>query len=333
MLRGDNVVSGTSSTGTGTLTLAACPSPPGGIDFDVYARAVGFGNSAAVPVSYTIIEYTDTSFAVAKKTEKGAGILTLGSSSGIANCTLTRTTIQTTATNMNTSAATQNIGGTAVSIGVAANTLVFMGVSALDVAGYEPWTQSDAIPPPNNCANPTGNIYPLAGDGSRWVYQAFEWRIPLLAKRFTMGVWAGFTSGNSNLYAAIYAIGSNGLPGKRLIDFGLVGTANASLNTAFVDISSGLHSTGYFMTPGEYYLGIAYTLQNAYATGSLVTYPSPSGQRMNSARWSILNHTSPVIAYTDQGGTFTPAPDPAYVTGLTTVGGDNYQLSFWLGNT
>src|SRR5580658_5571623 len=100
MLRGDSVICGTSPTGTGTLTLAATPVPPGGIDFDVFARAtgIGFGNSAAILCSYTIIEYTDSTFAKAKQQEKGIGTLTLGSSSGIANATLARTTLQSSAT-------------------------------------------------------------------------------------------------------------------------------------------------------------------------------------------------------------------------------------------
>src|SRR5258706_417112 len=110
MLRGENIICGTSTTGTGTLTLAATPVAPGGIDFDVLARAtgIGFGNSAAVLVTYTIIEYTSATFAASKSTEKGIGTLTLGGSSGIANCTLARTTPQVTATNLNSQPATYN---------------------------------------------------------------------------------------------------------------------------------------------------------------------------------------------------------------------------------
>src|SRR4051812_24231826 len=157
MLRGDTLVCGTSTTGTGTLTLAATPGPPGGVDFDVWARAtgIGFANSAAVLVSYTIIEYTDSTFATAKSHEKGVGTLTLGGSSGIANCTLARTTKQTSATSLNSQPATQNIvPGTGISIGTAANTLVFIGPSAAEIPAYEPYFYTGSgggtyrLPPP-----------------------------------------------------------------------------------------------------------------------------------------------------------------------------------------
>jgi hypothetical protein len=103
MLRADNVICGTSSTGTGTLTLAACPAPPGGLDFDKWLKATGlnFVSGNALLVSYTIIEYTDSAFTTVKQTEKGVGTLTLGAS--ISAATLARTTVQSTVTGMDTS--------------------------------------------------------------------------------------------------------------------------------------------------------------------------------------------------------------------------------------
>ena len=71
MLKANNLVCGTSTTGTGTLTLAACPSPPGGVDFYQWLNATGFNaaNSSTWLIEYVLIEYTDTTFSTQKQTE------------------------------------------------------------------------------------------------------------------------------------------------------------------------------------------------------------------------------------------------------------------------
>jgi len=102
-----------------------------------------FGNSAVILVSYTIIEYTNSSFTTAQQQEKGIGALTLGSSSGIANATLVRTTIQQTATSLNSQPATYTVSApTAITIGTAANTLIFIGVGAVDTIAFEPYVDA-----------------------------------------------------------------------------------------------------------------------------------------------------------------------------------------------
>lgn len=141
MLSGNNVVCGTATSGTGTLTLAACPTAVGGMDFDVWARgALGQGNSAAVHISYTIIEFTDSTFASPKQRESGIGILTLGASAGVANCTLTRSYPTEVQTGLNTQPATVAVGAPAqysgatgkpasaapMTIGTPANVLVML---------------------------------------------------------------------------------------------------------------------------------------------------------------------------------------------------------------
>jgi hypothetical protein len=155
MLRGESVICGTSSTGTGALTLAATPTPPGGIDFDVWARAVGFGNSAVVPVTYTMIEYTSSVFSTAKQIEKGVGTVTLGTSSGVANASLTRTTPQVTATSLNSQPASYNANSpSAISIGTVANTLIFVAPSAADLLALSPCLESSGGPGDTVCASP-----------------------------------------------------------------------------------------------------------------------------------------------------------------------------------
>jgi hypothetical protein len=149
-MRGDGIIFGTTTTGTGTLTLAATPVQPGGIDIDAYVRAtgIGFGNSAVFLVKYTIIEFTDSPTSStfsnkAKQTETSIGTVTLGSSAGIANCTLARTILQTSATSLNSQPATQNFNpGAGISIGVAANTLIFIGPSASDLLAIDPFVDT-----------------------------------------------------------------------------------------------------------------------------------------------------------------------------------------------
>lgn len=145
MISGNNVVCGTSSTGTGTLTLAACPTSVGGVDFDVWARgALSAADSATLNVPYALIEYTDSTFATPKQAEYGIGVLTLGASSGIANCTFSRNYPGESQTGLSTQPASLSFGtvtgyvnpsgtppsATLISIGAASNTLLFISEDA-----------------------------------------------------------------------------------------------------------------------------------------------------------------------------------------------------------
>src|SRR6266704_3538593 len=263
MLRGENIICGTSTTGTGTLTLAATPVPPGGIDFDVLARAtgIGFGNSAAVIVSYTIIEYTDSSFASAKQQEKGLGTLTLGGSSGITNATLARTTVQQTATSLNSQPATYTVSApTAITIGTAANTLIFIGVGAADTIAFEPYidatTGTGWVGPIQGRNTGNGVVSDVFAASLQDTYIPFYWATSMLVKRIAIEVKTGTGGGTSNAYGRIYAVGSDGRPGKLLYDFGLIGTANSSLTNDNASITSGASGNGYLLLPGIYFLDL-----------------------------------------------------------------------------
>jgi len=343
MLRADNVICGTSTTGTGTLTLAATPTPPGGVDFDVFARAtgIGFGNSAAILVSYTIIEYTSSAFSTAKATEKGIGTLTLGGSSGITNATLARTTLQSTATSLNSQPASQNIvPGTGISIGTAANTLVFIGASSADTIAFEPYVDSTST-------NATGYVGPLQyclptaaaalnnffAATLQDTYAPFYWTTPMLVKRISIGVAVGTSGGTSNAYARIYAVGTDGRPGKLLYDFGLLGSSNSSLASSNSIITSGAAGNGYYLVPGVYFLDLiaSYagggTTPQAYGTSSaLVPTVLSVDQPANNA------FGLPVLTrLTATGGTAGTAPDPANLTGaIGLVGGDVRTIAFGL---
>src|SRR5271170_1594422 len=139
MLRNDTILCGASTTGTGTLTLAPCPSPPGGIDLYQWLTATGFGfvSGNAVLVSYVIIEYSDTTFSKAVNFEKGVGTVALGAS--LTATTLARTTVQSVAGSLGATGSPTYAAPLAVSIGTAANVLVFVGPSAADVPAYGPY--------------------------------------------------------------------------------------------------------------------------------------------------------------------------------------------------
>jgi hypothetical protein len=64
------------------------------------------------------------------------------------------------------------------------------------------------------------------------------------------------TTGTTNAYAGIYDINSSGRPGKLLIDFGVLGTANSSLNSSGL-IQSAAAANGYYLTPGDYVFDFA----------------------------------------------------------------------------
>src|SRR6266446_977276 len=339
MLRGENIICGTSTTGTGTLTLAATPVPPGGVDFDVLARAtgIGFGNSAVILVSYTIIEYTNSSFTTAQQQEKGIGALTLGSSSGIANATLVRTTIQQTATNLNAQPATYTVSApTAITIGTAANTLIFIGVGAVDTIAFEPYVDA---------TTGTGWVGPLQGKAGNSAamndyfaaslqdtYCPFYWVTPMLVKRLALMTTVGTGGGTSNAYGRIYAVGSDGRPDKLLYDFGLIGTSNASLANGNTPITSGASGNGYLLMPGIYYLDLIASYSGGTTTPSiygntgqnLVPTVLSADQAANFA-FGIPIHDRA----TATSGTAGAAPDPANLTSFTVrVGSDGRTPGF-----
>lgn len=312
MLRAEDCICGTSTTGIGTLTLAACPAPPGGVDPFAAFGGLGLGTSVATPMTYCIREFTDATFATVKQEEKGIGLLTLGANIGAT--TLARTTPQSTATGCNTATPTYSQGSpSAISIGTAANTLVFVGASAADIPAYSPYFETgDAVnagvsPPIGGTAS---NITITSGQD---YYGLFQWTIPMLAKRMSAAISVAYTGGTpvSNLYGRLYAVGSNARPGKLLCDYGLMGAANASMNTATV-VSSAVHGTGFMMLPGYYFAGFFYTFSGGSAG------PNPRGEilsidgRMGFGSGTLNRNKSA----TATGGSST-ASDPANLTSYT----------------
>ncbi len=280
---------GTTTTSTGTLTLAAPPFPPGDGNFYTYLTSTGYGfvNGNAVLLPYRIVEYTDTTFSQPKQIEKGWGTFTLGAN--LAATTMARTTIQYTETALTTSPAyAWGANASAITIGTAANTLVFIGPVDADIDVPTPYYEGTLTATTNMGFFATKTIsigsslvMSTEGTGSD-IYWVINPARLILAKRATLEVTTQYSGGTpvSSAYFRIYAIGTDGRPGKLLIDFGAIGGANP-LNTIAI-IQTAAHATGYFLSPGEkYFANFVSTFtggttgptmraySNAFSTGSL----------------------------------------------------------------
>lgn len=331
MLRGENIVAGTSTTGTGTLTLAATPAAVGAVDFDVWLKAtgVGFVSGNAILVSYTVIEYTDTTFVKPKVIEKGIGTLTLGAS--ITAATLARTTPQAKS---DANGAAYTVNPSAFSIGTAANVLVFIGASATDLSFCSPYFETsigDALGVgPVGTTQGTGQTSTLTSGTE--IFTPFEWRVPMLVKKATVRCNVAYTGGTpvSNADARIYAIGSNGRPGKLLLDLGLLGSAGTSLNSAPANVSSGVHSTGFYLHAGEYYFGFLAVFSGGSAGPAMLATTTATSVLSGRTGGSIMTKYVSVSA---TGGSIGAAPDPANTTGYAGSTSGTSAIAFLLNSS
>jgi hypothetical protein len=325
MLRFDDCLCGTTTTGTGTLTLAAIPSGAGGgINPDVWARAtgVGFGNSAAILVDYVLTEYTDNTFATEKSKEAGTGTLTLGGSSGITNCTLGRTTLDWTATALDTQPAVVSVKpGTGISVGTAANTLVMIAPRAEGIPAFEPYFNTAGSDTNwGVCPEGIGSVSPGAAQlfsaGTNYdVYLPFRCSVPMLVKRcsWRMSTYSSVV-GSPTVSARIYAFNSSGQPGKLLYDFTPSSGVTINATGAF---SSGAAGNGFLLLPGDYLLDMALV----GLTSGTVQFTGPSQQYLQSGfsacyRLGAVSGALPMSAYSS-GAVAGAAPDPANVSGWT----------------
>jgi hypothetical protein len=324
MLRNDTIICGTSTTGAGTLTLAACPAPPGGVDLYAWLTATGlnFVSGNAVLVSYIIIEYSDTTFSQAKSFEKGVGTVTLGT--GLTNSTLARSVVQSVASLLDSTGSPSYTSPSAFSIGAAANTLVFIGPSAAEMMAFSPFYETslgDALGvPPRNAIGGTSGSNLISGSDH---YVCFEWTCPMVVKRCTMKVDTAYSGGSSSLYARIYQLNSSGRPGKLLVDFGSFGTnplnATGTISTTAV-------STGFLLLPGEYVFDLMPTFSGG--SGNVKVHCSLTALTTN-ARFGTSG-LNPVLNTTASSGTAGAGPDPANLTSYAQAAGYLYVSLFLL---
>jgi hypothetical protein len=319
MLRCDTIVCGTSTTGTGTLTLAACPNPPGGIDLYQWltATGLGFSNGNALLASYVVIEYSDTTFSKAVNFEKGVGTVTLGGS--LTATTLARTTVQSVGATLNSTGLPTYASPTAVSIGTAANVLVFIGPSAADVSAYGPYFENTLSGNDNLGVPGVATGYATGGALTTLTdyYSVFEWHRPMLVKRCSLYVTTAYSGSSgtpiSAAYARIYQINSSGRPGKLLYDFGAISGTNP-LNTVQL-ISTGASGSGFMLLPGEYFFDFMPSFGGA--TGTVVSPKMiTASAAVNSGVLGTINAIA-IQETTATSGTAGTAPDPANTTSYT----------------
>lgn len=319
MLRAENCICGTSTTGTGTLTLAACPTPPGGTDLYQAFSAQNFTGSLSV--SYCIIEYTNANLNTAKQQEKGVGTLALGGN--ITATTLARTTVQQTAINMDTSTPTYSVASpSAISIGTAANTLIFIGASSSEMAAYVPYFESSSTTfsaLPVHVSGTGSNAYTHHFDH----YFLFEWRVPMLAKRMRISIESPASGTIVRAYGRLYDIGTNGRPSKLLYDFGTFTGSNVLNSAAGSVISTAATGNGIFMSPGEYFVDLMPEVSGIGAASGTLRGMTPI---ISGRLGYVTASTASIIGYTASGGVIGAAPDPANVTAIGAVNASANQM-------
>jgi len=279
--RGENVGCGTSTTGTGSLTFAAVPAGAGLID-----PVTAFGTSGSYVFRYTINEYTDSTFATVKQFETGYGTMALNAT--LTSVTLTRAPL---VTGVVATPAYANNAPTAITIGTAANVLVFVGPTAGDLPDALPFFSTSGITNADGLGFvavqaaivSTVLTFTTSATNGTLIYQRVWSQFGGLVKSVSVRVIGALTSGgNSTLSAALYDIASTGLPGKQLVSFGTssagaLGTANTTVTLTA--------SAAIYLPPGFYILALlpfGGTGSSGSATIRAATScaPSPFGTNM-----------------------------------------------------
>lgn len=291
MIGGNNIACGISSTGTGTLSLAACPASFGAVDPDVWARnALNLGNSATVRVRYEVIEFTDSTFASPKQTESGIGVLTLGAAAGVANCTLSRDYVLEKATNLDVQPAAISLGeagntsglpsASVMIIGTAANCLVMFSNDIRDAIGAMPanyWGVSPDTGYSGIAPLSTAPGYSGFSPSNGVAYFCPIW-MPQTAiiKTVKFKFYSSVSSPtSSSVQAKLFDVfGRNaqgyamGMPGKIITDFGGIGNGYDATNPAGTNgIYSITGASQALIRSGFYFLGIVVSW--AGGTGSV----------------------------------------------------------------
>jgi len=278
------------------------------------ATGRGFVNGNAILVPYRVVEYTDTTYTTEVQKEIGWGTLTLGAS--LTASTLARTTRLWAGTALNSSPAYSVSAPSAINIGTAANTLVFLGPDATNLftaSSYPELTLADqAGGMPVLSVSGVGNSNTLTN--LQDIYIRFAWFVPRLVTQATFRVGTAYagTTGTpiSSAYARIYAIGTNGRPSKLLYDFGALGGANPLNATGNITSAAG---NGYFLTPGEYFMDFIGGFSGATGTVTVPRMIVPTTGNLVLFGGEGQNTMSPYNSYSASSGTAGTAPDPANV--------------------
>lgn len=309
----DQIACGVSTGGIGTQTLAAPPSGMNSIDPYAAFSGNGWGTSVGVPVAYSIVEYTDSTFALPKQSESGVGTLLLGAS--ISASTLARTTPLQTVTGMNSQPATvggQTSAPSAINIGTAANTLVFIGptswqmqrsLTAYATSGVSGAALEGVCPFQRPLTGGTNGAW----THQRAVYQRVLLGFSGLIKSVSWYAQAGYTGGTQTMDGAIYAVGSDGRPGKKLLNFNQNSSLVANLNTLTATTQGAV-----FFFAGYYYMGFLPQFSGGSGSPNFrcadSVAPSPLGTASGTAFGPMAKGTVSSVTTLD---------DPAMLTAFT----------------
>lgn len=320
MLRANNVISATSSTGSGPFTLAAAPTALGALDLYTAFAAQGFGTSQPIPVPLVITEYTDGTFATPKQKQGFMGGVTLGAS--LAATTVAVTTVLWTQTGLNTDTPAYAFNApTAISIGVAANTLIECDPDAFLGFGYSPFIDSTHA---SGWVCSAGTQYGADPAGQPIGFAEYLTQVilaaPLLAKRMGVMVPVGQVGGTGGVYLRLYAKGANGLPGKLICDY--TGSTPQSLIVANGTFVSATSSAPPYLPPGVYYSSISVQVSGVTTNPKIGTWESINisfpcdGTIVDAAGAAAVGYSC--------GWTSAPAPDPYPSTGHSFSLDDTY---------
>lgn len=295
--------------GTGTLTLAHVTGFPD--PFQIWGGTQPTGFTTTVPVEYDINEFTDSTLTVLKQAETGWGRLSIGANIGAS--TIIRDTPDTSwvdgspGTYVASGASAVNFGATA------ANLVIQIGATAATGPQFNPYFDTATgdglgVMPASSVTGNAALAETLPTSGSTW-FMPFRWSTPLLVKRASLVVKTA-DAGTSNGYFSIYEFGTNGRPGRLLIDLGLLGTSGQSYRT-LGNVSTALATHGLKLMPGDYYAAVYSTYANAPAIGGAGS--SNSNPLINPGK-SGATAGVPLIGFSATGGA-TPSADPATLTG------------------
>lgn len=307
----DQALCGTTTAGTGALTLAAPPAAINGADPYAAFSGMGLGTTTGFLVPASIVEYTDSTLQHELQSE--SGLYTLKFGANLAASTLARTLIFQTVTSMNSQPATVNgptgSAPTAITIGTAANVVVYFGpvawLARQSFSSYVTASGSDGLgvcPTQFTQANGTNAAY----TSGTVVYQRVEIATSMWIKSVSLWMVTAFGGTSCTLSCALYEVGSDGNPGKKLLNFANNTTIPTNANTLAA-------TTALWVPAGTYYLGILYV-----GVGQTT---APNGRQANSVAASPLGTCgtsavgpSPLATVAAQSA----LNDPATLTSIST---------------
>lgn len=308
--------------GSGTLTLAHVTGYPD--PYQVWGGTQPPGFTTTVPVQYEILEFTDATLTTLLQAESGRGRLSIGANIGAT--TLIRDTPIASWVDGSPGVYTPQSASAITAGATAANVVIIVGQASEGTADFNPYFEAslgDAIGVSFGLSV-SGQAPPASGDD--W-YVPFRVDVPLLVKRATIRVVAA-DAGTSNAYFRIYEFGTNGRPGRLLIDLGLLGTSGQSLKNIGA-VSTALATNGLWLTPGDYWADLYTTYANSPTVGKSGTVAAAANQGPQNR--AGISGGSPFSSTLATGGSST-GPDPANLTGYALASGSNVIYGFALNN-